>query len=177
MRQLERYTEDQVVEIFETVVNRIAPKYACKNFELDDVKQEGFIICMKALEKYDESKPLENFLSVVLSRRFKNYLRDNQAFDRDSVKGRIRHPAQLENEHTILDNQRLSMSVDHLDLKEITELVNREIPANMRMDYLKMLNEVPIPDGRRAEIQEYIHYLLEVHKYKGEEDVEQLEDW
>ena len=32
---------------------------------------------MEALNRYDEARPLENFLSVNLSNRLKNFVRDN----------------------------------------------------------------------------------------------------
>ena len=42
---------------------------------MDDIKQEAFMIAVEALEKYDESRPLENFLYISISNRLKNLLR------------------------------------------------------------------------------------------------------
>jgi DNA-directed RNA polymerase specialized sigma24 family protein len=70
-------TEQQVIDQIKIVVNRIAPKYTFNTYDVDDIKQEAFIICMDALERYDNKRPLENFLSVHLSNRLKNFVRDN----------------------------------------------------------------------------------------------------
>ena len=70
-------TKDQVVDQINVVVNRIAPKYTFYGYQADDLKQEAFIICMEALPRYDAKRPLENFLSVHLSNRLKNFVRDN----------------------------------------------------------------------------------------------------
>ena len=55
-------TEQEVVDQIEKVCNRIAPRYTFYGYALDDIKQEAFIICMEALNRYDNSRPLENFL-------------------------------------------------------------------------------------------------------------------
>jgi len=70
-------TESQLMKSIETVVNRIAPKYTFNGYDVDDIKQESFLICVDALDRYDENRPLENFLSVHLSNRLKNFVRDN----------------------------------------------------------------------------------------------------
>ncbi len=70
-------TKEQVVDTIQVVVGRIAPKYTFYGYLVDDLKQEAFIICMEALPRYDEARPLENFLSVHLSNRLKNFVRDN----------------------------------------------------------------------------------------------------
>ena len=58
-------TYDQVMKQIEVVVNRISPKYTFNTYDVDDIKQEAFIICMDALQRYDQKRPLENFLSEI----------------------------------------------------------------------------------------------------------------
>ena len=70
-------TDEQVLETMELVINRIAPRYTFYGYTVSDIKQESYIICIEALERYDEKRPLENFLSVNLSNRLKNFIRDN----------------------------------------------------------------------------------------------------
>ena len=43
--------EDEVLEKIELVINRIAPKYTFHGYDINDIKQESFIICYEALEK------------------------------------------------------------------------------------------------------------------------------
>ena len=70
-------TEQEVIDQIQIVVDRIAPKYTFYGYQRTDLIQEAFIICMEALPRYDETRPLENFLSVHLSNRLKNFVRDN----------------------------------------------------------------------------------------------------
>ena len=70
-------TDEQVLETMDLVINRIAPRYTFYGYAVNDIKQESYIICIEALERYDEKRPLENFLSVNLSNRLKNFIRDN----------------------------------------------------------------------------------------------------
>ena len=49
--------EDEVLDKIELVINRIAPKYTFHGYDLNDIKQEAFIICYEALERYDQKRP------------------------------------------------------------------------------------------------------------------------
>ena len=69
-------TQDQMKTI-KKVINRIAPGYTFGYFEIEDVKQEAYIICLEGLEKYDPQFPLENFLSRHLSNRLKSLVRSS----------------------------------------------------------------------------------------------------
>ena len=69
-------TEEQVVEIILKVSKRVAHKYTFGAYDEDDIIQEGFLIGMDGLERYDESRPLENFLQVHISNRLYNLRRD-----------------------------------------------------------------------------------------------------
>ena len=77
-------TEQEVVSQITKVCDRIAPKYTFYGYTVDDIKQESFMICMDALKRYDENRPLENFLSVNLSNRLKNFVRDNHFISTDN---------------------------------------------------------------------------------------------
>ncbi len=103
MRIPKNMTEDQVMTSIEKVIKRISPKYTFYGYTLDDIKQESFLICMDALNRYDEKRPLENFLSVNLSNRLKNFVRDNHFLAEEEDKAKIAQPGQLENDHSIVD--------------------------------------------------------------------------
>jgi hypothetical protein len=70
-------TEQETLAIIDKVIDRIKKKHVFSYFDLDDIKQEGRIIAIKALEKYDGIRPLENFMAVVLRTRLHNVKRDN----------------------------------------------------------------------------------------------------
>jgi len=99
----EGMTETEVIAQINTVVDRIAPKYTFYGYTTDDIKQEAFIICIEALNRYDPSKPLENFLSVNLSNRLKTFVRDNYFTGNTSeARKKLVQPAQLDYETALL---------------------------------------------------------------------------
>ena len=173
MRIPKNMTEDQVMTSIEKVVKRISPKYTFYGYTLDDIKQESFLICMDALNRYDEKRPLENFLSVNLSNRLKNFVRDNHFLAEEEEKAKITQPGQLENDHSIVDNEeKFSIPEYSIDYTDIIDLLNTEIPASIRMDYLKIVHEVPLPKNRRQEVMDYINYILQSYGYLEETDEE-----
>ena len=70
-------TEEEVISVIQRVCERSAPRYTFYGYEVKDIIQEANIICIEALERYDEKRPLENFLASNLSNRLKNFVRDN----------------------------------------------------------------------------------------------------
>jgi|TARA_B100001094_G_scaffold110807_2_gene106668 DNA-directed RNA polymerase specialized sigma subunit len=160
-------TEKQTIEQINKVCNRIAPKYTFYGYTADDMKQEAFIICVEALNRYDEARPLENFLSVNLSNRLKNFVRDNHFIkndDGDRIK--VLKPAQLEYENTIVDDRKkFSITYSQIQDRDMFEVIDKNLPAQARMDYLKILNDVYITKQRKEEILFMIYDILEEHGY------------
>lgn len=69
-------TEAELLAKIEHVTNTLAYDYTFGYYDVDDIKQEAFIIAMKCLKKYDESRPLENLLYVHIKNRLNNLIRD-----------------------------------------------------------------------------------------------------
>lgn len=156
-------TEKEVIQKINLVVDRIAPKYTFNGYDVDDIKQEAFIICMDAMDRYDQCRPLENFLSVNLSNRLKNFVRDNYYTKNDEEKKRILNPTQLSYEDNIQcftpDNDK------SIDLNSIKSIVDKHMPAKHRSDYLKILNDVYVPKKRKLEIFSLIKKIIKDNGY------------
>lgn len=73
-----KLSEEEVLAAIEQVLNSLSYKWTFTYYDVDDLKQEGFILAMKALQsgKYDPSRPLIPFLYTHLKRRFINLKRD-----------------------------------------------------------------------------------------------------
>ena len=69
-------TKSEVLEVINRICDRYAYKFKFGYYEPDDIRQEAFIIAVEALERYDESRPLENFLAVHVKNRLNNFKRD-----------------------------------------------------------------------------------------------------
>lgn len=152
-------SEQDVISQIKVVVDRIAPKYTFYGYQADDIKQEAFIICMEALPRYDETRPLENFLSVHLSNRLKNFVRDNHFIKDEEEKAKVVMPGQLANEEYILDSK--DEYIESIDYKEMTRSLNIKLPANYRSDYIKIINNVYVPKKRKEEVLFIIKTILE----------------
>lgn len=159
MKIPKKMTEQQVIDQINIVVNRIASKYTFHGYEVDDIKQEAFIICMDALERYDQKRPLENFLSVHLSNRLKNFIRDNYCTKDEEDKKRILKPKSLSNEDFVPYSE--CDHDDKIDAKQIQRLIDNKLPAEFRADYLKIINGVHVPKKRREEVLELIKEIVD----------------
>jgi DNA-directed RNA polymerase specialized sigma24 family protein len=156
-------TEQHVLSIMNKVINKTAGKYTFYGYTIDDIKQESYIICIDALKRYDNKRPLENFLSVNLSNRLKNFIRDNHfVSNSDDQRIKILQPAQLEFEENLLDeNEKYAIDEDYFDYLYISTNIDRLLPAAMRMDYLKMIAGVYLPKVRKDEITQRILEIME----------------
>ena len=157
-------TKERVFDSIQVVVGRIAPKYTFYGYLVDDLKQEAFIICMEALPRYDEARPLENFLSVHLSNRLKNFVRDNHFTKDEEQKAKVVMPGQLTNEEYLLDTH--EEYVEDLDCKQMSKVLDIKLPAEYRADYLKIINDVYVPKKRKEEVLFIIQYILEEQGYE-----------
>lgn len=157
-------TREETIERINTVINRIAPKYTFKDYEVDDIRQEAFIICMDGLNRYDESRPLENFLSVHLSNRLKNFIRDNHFLKDDQERKKVLAPKYLTSEDEISKEE---TTIDkNIDIKNAKKLIDKFLPCELRSDYLKILNEVYVPKKRKILVFSAIKDILEEHGYE-----------
>lgn len=163
MRVPKNMTEQAVIDQITIVVNRIAPKYTFNGYAVDDIKQEAFIICMDALERYDNKRPLENFLSVHLSNRLKNFVRDNYYTKDEEHKKKVLKPQSLSTDDVIKYDAEYDIK---LEAKNIKLLIDKYLPAEHRANYLKMVNDIYIPKRKKEELIDLIKELLEAHLYE-----------
>lgn len=154
--------EKDVISIMQKVTDKIAPRYVTHAYSLEDMKQEAMIMCMEAMPRYDGKRPLENFLSVHVSNRMKNFLRDNVKV-KDEAKYKVANPDQLIHDIEIVSSDD---ACDRMDYKNMAEIVDANMPASMRMDYLKMVSEFYVPKQRREEITIFIKDLLREYGYE-----------
>jgi RNA polymerase sigma factor (sigma-70 family) len=156
-------TESDVLHTIQTVVKRIAPRYTFNGYDVEDIKQESFLICMDALNRYDQKRPLENFLSVHLSNRLKNFVRDNYYVkDVDENKKKILNAQLMGSDSNIIS---FVNDEDTLELKEIKDIIDSNLSAEYRADYLKITNGVYVSKKRREEVLESVISILKEHGY------------
>jgi hypothetical protein len=162
-------------------VSRYAKKFKFSYHEIDDIEQEGFMIGMEALERYDTSRPLENFLAVHIKNRLKNFKRDNffrydeelennitsfkdlKKVQRNNVRKFLLFPIDID---CVKQDRERNMStsnrfVDDVELKELMTIVDKHLSVDFRKDYLKMRDGVYVSKIRRDEVCGEIRGILD----------------
>lgn len=154
-------TQDEIEKIT-IVVDRIAPKYTFNGYDIDDIKQEAFIICYNALSRYNPKVgPLENFLSINLSNRLKNFIRDNYYKKDDEQKKKVLNPTPLTYDHI----DKTETIENKFFLKEICNIIDENLPSHLRSDYLKIKSGISINKKRKLEVMETIYNILQENGY------------
>lgn len=69
-------SEKEVLAAIEKAVNILAPSFVFGPYGVDDIKQEARLFALQCLKKYDESRPLENFIYSHVKNRLINLKRD-----------------------------------------------------------------------------------------------------
>ena len=191
-------TEDEVLEIIDNVAQRLAYKFKFGYHDLDDMKQQARFFALQVLPKYDNKRPLENFLWSCVHNKLFNYKRDNFErpgypcqtcpfdawkedtdecmkygdkleckyysvwYKRNTSKRNVMHPIDLGNvqdEHE--QNMKTEFDVlEYLDAKELNEKIEKELPVDMRMDYIKLQNGVNINKNRRNTLMKIIKDII-----------------
>jgi RNA polymerase sigma factor (sigma-70 family) len=155
----------QQQEIILKVIDRIAPKYTFSYYELDDIKQESFIICLEAVEKYDNSRPFENFISKHLSNRLKTLIRDK--YSRSNIESE-KHEKLNQSKKNLMDLKSVDGSykvyeddiIERMSTSEAIETLMRELPPSMRNNFYRLANGVSIQSSKKAVLFDKIKEIL-----------------
>ena len=166
-------TEQEVLAVIEKIANRYCHKFKFGYFTAEDIKQEASIIAVDALDRYDETRPLENFLSSHVKNRLINFKRDNycrqQKEDadikwelRNNAKKFLMEPLDISN---IRDEQEKNMRnendfIEDIFTREMFDLIDSELPVELRSDYLRIKDGVYVPKPRRQQIYDEISKII-----------------
>lgn len=70
-------SEEEFLKVLDNISKRLGHKFKFGYHEFDDMKQQAAIFALEGLEKYDNTRPLENFLWTHVRNRLFNYKRNN----------------------------------------------------------------------------------------------------
>jgi hypothetical protein len=173
-------TEQEVIDTIERVADRYAHKFQFGFYTAEDIRQEAFMLGMEALDRYDPSRPLENFLAVHINNRLKTFKRDNyyrkdgsedmEITNRKELKKSLRNESRKNLMHPIdIDSVRqegeknmvfISNESDIMANKEIIRIINMSLDMSYRKDYLRMIDGVYVSKSRREEVKSEIVRIL-----------------
>ena len=72
-----KVSEEEFLIVLENISKRLGHKFKFGYHSYDDMKQQAAIFALEGLEKYDNTRPLENFLWTHVRNRLFNFKRDN----------------------------------------------------------------------------------------------------
>jgi len=180
----------EVYATVDKVCQALCHKFSFGNFDPDDIYQESFLICVeKLLPKYDGDRPLENFLKVSLKNRLINFKREKTLYYKFTcsecnnsddnceycAKYRLLYAAKknLDSPVNIDEIKDEQLHYEHIEeecnMAEFYSLINRNLPLNMREDYLKMMSDVYVSKPRREEIIGRIKDILKQNDFLDED--------
>lgn len=177
------------MEIITRIGRRLAHKFRFSYFTIEDMEQEAFIAAIDGLERYDESRPLENFLSVHIHNRLFN-LKRNKFCRPDTpclkcplnawVKGsctafenrsdcEIFHKWEVKTQEKITLHSHKESDIDQMDneeeldkveAKEIFNLIDKQMPLAFREDWIRYYNKLKLSKTKRIEVIKVIKEIL-----------------
>jgi len=148
--------------IIQKVAETIAPRYTFGYLGKEDLIQEAIIFGIEVYDKWDGHRPLENFVSVHISNRLKNFKRDNyfrlgledspqKRQQANDTKKKLMSAGPIKNDPLFFE------SIDNAD--EISFLLET-LPPFLRNDFLRMANNVTITKKRREAVYEAVKEIL-----------------
>lgn len=153
-------------------------------YDSSDIFQEAILIGLEKLDSYDPTKPLENYLSVVIRNRLINLKRDNhyksepkdctqEEYDewarRNAHKKNLIEPLPMD---SIKDEHEKSMwckidFINDFSAKEIFQLIDDKLPIELRADFLRLKQGAKIPKNRKDKVEQHIITILEEAGYEA----------
>jgi len=158
-------TEEEAIALIRKIVSIQAACYYIVGYERADMEQEGFIICWKAYKtKWDGVRPLENFLVIHLSRRFKNLVRDITKAQGSYIEAAKNLMSPISLDSVNWDNESICYEDDiyeNIRIQECKDKINSSIPPYLKKDFLKMLDGVKISKTKSDKIKEIMYEISE----------------
>lgn len=144
--------EDHIgaLDIIMDIADSASSAYSSFSLEKEDLRQEVFLFCVDALERYDGISPLENFLRKHVKNRVLNLIRYNkkrkiiqETVDVDALKEVLSYEPK-----------------DILEEQELLSIIEEELSINERKVLMKMLDGIPVVNSRRTYVREKVREII-----------------
>lgn len=157
-------TNEQLQTIMK-VIERIAPRYTFGYYDVDDIKQESYIICLEGLSKYDNFRPFENFISKHLSNRLKTLIRDK--YSRSKIES-TKHEKLNQNKKNLMDLKSSDGQfkifeediIEKMSTNEAVDKIMEELSPSMRNNFYRLANGVSIQSSKKNALFSKIKEIL-----------------
>ena len=191
-------TEEQVLDVVNKTVAYLAPSFKFGYFDADDMKQEGFIFCLDALESFNFKKSTQEdigdalftFLKTHVRWRFLNMRRKQLSrveppicscdlcktdspnrldckkysswIKRNMAKRSLMEPFDVDEVYKQENSQSLDFE-DKLLSSDIIKILDRYIPASIRVDYRRFVDGDTLPKNKKERLIQEIKKIIQEH--------------
>lgn len=183
------YTEAQVLASIEKAVTILSPGFAFGHWDRDDVAQYGRLYVIQRLEKFDPTRPLDNWVFIMVRNSYINLRRDKLRRNdppckichnsgscqgkgyckkytdwlaRNNAKANLMRPLDIEyisDEHEARTRTECHMESE-VEMEEVYEKIDRELDVELRATYLQMRDGVTVPKSRRLLVMNAVREIL-----------------
>lgn len=186
--------EKDFLQAINNVTTKLAYKFRFGYHEIEDMKQQATVFAIEAMDKYDKTRPLENFLWTHIRNRLFNFKRDNYQrpdkpcltcpeydphlqnssneckkytdktccdlyscwFNRNSAKKNIMDTKNI-NDLPLCASQDFRQDLSN---QEIVRILDENIPASHRENYLKLKYGSKISNIDKKNLYQVINEIL-----------------
>ena len=149
-------------DIIDKVVRRIASKYVFGPYDYEDVCQTAWEFALMALAKWDGTRPLENFMAVVLPNKLKNFKRNKyyrlgvgeKYADTNESKRKLMEMAEY------FDSEEDKDYLEKLNEADAVRRVLAKLSPSIRADFLRLANGVCLSKLRRDKVYNQVREIL-----------------
>ena len=142
---------EEVLQILDKIAKRYANKYRFGLHDIDDIKQQCYLLALDGLKRYNPEKgKLENFLAVHVKRRLLNFKRD----ETKRVSGINTKTVSLEYDPLLFLKE-----ID-IEAQELYQKILELLPIKLRADFYKIIEGVSIPKYRREKVKNELHKIM-----------------
>lgn len=188
-------TEQEVLDAIERAVNLLATTFVFGYYDIEDIKQEGRLEGIKLMndEKYDPSRPLENFIYRHIQNRFINLHRNKvRRADapcrpchlgtpcipggckkyaawkaRNSAKANLMRPVEMDDVH---EDRYLQLTpAEDVDTAAMMKKIDEHLSVELRLWWNQIRDGVKVPKPRRIQVEDAVREILGMSSEQVEE--------
>lgn len=151
-------------QIIMKIAAEMAGRHTFPNYDRDDIEQEAFIIGLEALSRYDEARPLENFLRVHMRNRLSNLRRDKyyrpdegRAEEIQKGKKKLLDAGSFDG----IEDYLSCMDRNAVEDAEVLDFIDERLPKAMRANYLRFTQGGRLTKSNKIKLLTVLREILE----------------
>lgn len=156
--------EEAIHYIIDEVIKKIVKKSMFGYFTHEDLKQEAWIIAIKAVEsdKYDKTRPLEKFLYRHIKNRLTNFRRDR--YHRQTTKNLRKKVLMDPAPQATGDSRPVNGDfIDDILSNELDTFIKQKMDTNIYQSYLDIMNGFTVSPDKESAVKKQLTHILDMY--------------